>query len=82
MRLGMLVIDSDPSMQMLFPQELADEGHNVTAAGSARHAIHLLRIREFDLVICDMGLPDLDGPDLINLGRIQQHRESPQFLAR
>jgi DNA-binding NarL/FixJ family response regulator len=48
---------------------LSARGLQVTAVGLAREALKQLELAPMDVVICDLGLPDLDGVDLIQLIR-------------
>ena len=47
--------------QMYFEAVLTRAGHRVTVAGTGRAAIELLAEREFDLVLMDVYMPELDG---------------------
>jgi two-component system response regulator HydG len=60
-----LIVEDEARVGRLFEQVLSEDGYNVSAVGNGRHAFHLLRQREFDLVITDMSLPDFDGYELI-----------------
>ena len=48
---------------------LAAEGHLVTGAATHAEALRLCRSKNFDLLICDVGLPDGDGWDLAEVAR-------------
>jgi CheY-like chemotaxis protein len=60
-----LVVDDEPSIQVLFEQVLSEIGYHVAVVGRARQAMAQLRHRQFDLVILDLSLPDGDGLDTI-----------------
>ena len=45
----------------LVTEILEDEGYNVTGAGCAKDGIRLLGKGGIDLVLMDIGLPDMDG---------------------
>jgi CheY-like chemotaxis protein len=58
------------------PRKLADilrsEGHEVAIASSGQQALGQLAGRAFDLILCDVHMPDLDGPALYRgLGEIR-----------
>lgn len=52
-------------MRRLFEHVLAEDGYYVKSVARGRHALHLLQDVNFDLVIIDMSLPDVDGPEVI-----------------
>lgn len=56
-----LLVEDDPDVQPLLEHILVAEGHHVTAAGSVAVAASLLSAQPFDLVICDVNLPDGSG---------------------
>ena len=59
--LEILLIDDEPELRELLDEQLSEAGHNVrTAADGAAGAEHLDR-QVFDVVICDVRLPRIDG---------------------
>src|SRR5215469_12193899 len=60
-----LIVDDEVHVRKLFVAVLAESGFDVTAAQSGRHALSLLSDAEFEIVIVDMCLPDMDGLELI-----------------
>ena len=57
-----LLIDDEPAILRAF-QRLLRKQHTVVTAESGRDALDLLaQDRAFDAVICDMMMPDVDGP--------------------
>src|SRR5687768_12353126 len=42
-------------------------GHYVEVAGTAADAIVLCRRSHFDVLLCDIGLPDASGNELVNI---------------
>jgi CheY-like chemotaxis protein len=42
-------------------RRLSRDGHEVTRAESGRRALELLALEEFDLVLLDLMMPDLNG---------------------
>ena len=63
--MDILLVDDNPLMQQLMERFLGDLGYIVAVAGRADEAIALARSRAPVLVLLDMHLPDLDGPDLL-----------------
>jgi CheY-like chemotaxis protein len=60
-----LVVESDPSGSELLRRILASSGYRVRLAYSAADAIRIYDEHDFDLVISDIGLPDMDGRTLM-----------------
>jgi DNA-binding response OmpR family regulator len=56
-----LVVDDDPSIRMLYKEELEDEGYNVIVATSGEEALRLFEEEDPDLVTLDILMPDIDG---------------------
>jgi CheY-like chemotaxis protein len=60
-----LLVDDNPLMQQLLVRFLSDLGYTVAMAGRADEAIALARESAPALLLLDMRLPDLDGPDAL-----------------
>jgi PAS domain S-box-containing protein len=56
-----LVAEDNTVNQRLATDVLEREGHRVQVAGSGREAIAMLQREEFDLVLMDIQMPELDG---------------------
>jgi len=67
-----LLIEDDPVLVDGLHYTLSKTGYKVTAAMTGAVAEHLLGVQEFDLVVLDLGLPDLEGLDLLNNIRQQK----------
>lgn len=61
----LLVEDHAPTRQIL-ERLLTRRGHHIAPAGSGQEAREQVRTQEFDLIICDVGLPDTDGHTLLH----------------
>jgi signal transduction histidine kinase/CheY-like chemotaxis protein len=62
MRARILVVDDEAVIASTMRRAL--EGHDIYVVTSGRDALELCRGEEFDLVICDLMMPDLTGMDL------------------
>jgi len=73
-----LVIEDEPTVAHLIADVLADEGHRVDKLLDSREAIERVRKHSYDLVICDLKMPYVDGRDfyraLVNAESPLQHR--------
>jgi CheY-like chemotaxis protein len=63
--LRILIIDDENDTLDLVTMELTQHGAHATAASSATEALELLGKAEFDLLISDIAMPDMDGYELI-----------------
>ncbi len=56
-----VVVEDTPANQALATKLLTAAGHDVVAAGSGAEAIRAVADHAPDLVLMDLGLPDIDG---------------------
>jgi PAS domain S-box-containing protein len=76
--LRILAVDDEPSLRLLIPRLLGQDGHDVTVAASGEQAISILEEREFDLIISDLGMgPGMNGWDLAD--QVRQRWPSVRF---
>lgn len=61
-----LVVDDEKWIISLMDKFLSEEGHIVKAVDNGTEAIRLLRSEDFDLVLCDLVMPDVSGWDVID----------------
>jgi signal transduction histidine kinase/chemotaxis methyl-accepting protein methylase/CheY-like chemotaxis protein len=59
--LHLLLVEDNVDVAETLVELLASAGHRVDHAGSAEEALELLRARRPDVVLCDLGLPGMDG---------------------
>jgi two-component system KDP operon response regulator KdpE len=60
-----LVVDDDPVLQRTLRINLRARGHEVLLAGNGRQAVSTFLADQPDLVVLDLGLPDLDGVEVL-----------------
>lgn len=65
----LLLVEDEPEIQDFLKQPLANAGYEVDTAKDGRTAIQLASGKKYDVLIVDLGLPDQDGIDLIQLRR-------------
>lgn len=65
----LLLIEDDPAIRTTLTRSLTDRGHAVASAPSAMTGLQAVVETTPDLVILDLGLPDLDGGTLIQMVR-------------
>jgi two-component system KDP operon response regulator KdpE len=73
-----LVVDDEPALLRAVGLGLARHGLRVDTAATGREALDRLRERRFDLLLLDLGLPDIDGLDIIR--RVRRDGERPPIV--
>src|SRR4051812_15279636 len=71
--LEILLVDDEPDIHLAVGEALRDAGHSVTTATNGADALELISTRVFDVMVCDVRLPKLDGLSLFRRTR----QESP-----
>jgi CheY-like chemotaxis protein len=66
-----LLIDDETSFVRALAQLLRRDGHTVHTADNGQHALAQLRTQCYDVILCDLHMPALDGPTLYALLRQQ-----------
>ncbi|MBS2015086.1 MAG: response regulator [Deltaproteobacteria bacterium] len=59
-----LVVEDEPQMQKFLRASLSAQGYRVLEAAEGKEALSLARTHNPDLVLLDLGLPDIDGMDV------------------
>lgn len=67
-----LVVDDEPPIRKLLRVGLGTEGFAVLEAPSAEIAREIMQADKPDLVLLDLGLPDIPGHDLLSLWRSEK----------
>jgi two-component system NtrC family sensor kinase len=57
-----LVIDDEPSVVRALAALLRRDGYRVATAHNGRHALAQLQEQPYDVILCDLWMPELDGP--------------------
>jgi two-component system, OmpR family, KDP operon response regulator KdpE len=63
--LRVLLVDDEPAIRRFLRLSFDAEGYQVDEAGDGKAALDILRTKAPDLLILDLGLPDLDGFEVI-----------------
>src|SRR3954453_21457168 len=66
---SILVIEDDPSIRTALEQWLAEAGHTVLTAATGIAGLEAVLGDSPDLVLLDLGLPDVDGITIIGMVR-------------
>ena len=63
--LRILVVDDEPPILRFLRASFESQGYIVSTAADARTALEMVRKKAVDLVVLDLGLPDMDGLDVV-----------------
>lgn len=64
-----LLIEDDPNITDFMEVVLQQERYQLTVAANGMEALNAFQTTSFDLVLLDLGLPDIDGIDLLKILR-------------
>ena len=73
-----LVIDDEDPIRNLLARMIELEGYKVWKASDCQSALKLLKAQTFDVVLCDVFLPDGNGVDFIR--EIKKHRPEAEVI--
>jgi len=73
-----LVVEDEKRIADFLSRGLESAGYAVDVAGDGAHAIDMVHATEYDLIVLDLGLPDMDG--LAVLQKIRNRKTSPPVL--
>ena len=73
-----LVIDDDKALLRALRVALSAKGHEVLVAATGEEGLSRLALRAPEVVVLDLGLPDLDGLEVV--GRIRSWSEVPVIV--
>src|SRR3989442_1776505 len=75
---SILVIDDEPQLRDLLEQALTGLGYGVDLAEDGKQAVEKVKGARFDVAICDLKMPGIDGLETIR--RIQAIHRDIQFI--
>jgi Response regulator containing CheY-like receiver, AAA-type ATPase, and DNA-binding domains len=71
----LLVVDDERNLRTVIQKEMTRKGHEVETAADGQAAWDLLESRDFDVLLCDINMPRLDGMGLLR--RIREKGQNP-----
>jgi CheY-like chemotaxis protein len=77
-RACILVVDDEPIVAGAIADILGLEGYEVELAKNGREALERIAARSYDLILCDLQMPELDGAGLYR----ELERQQPSLLQR
>jgi nitrogen-specific signal transduction histidine kinase/CheY-like chemotaxis protein len=77
-----LIVEDEVEVADVLAEMLARDGHGISRAASGREALARLAEGPVDLILCDLHMPDLDGPALFHelLGRHPEATRKMMFM--
>ena len=57
----MLVVEDEPALAAAVSEALTDAGFVVDRAGDGEEALRRVRSKTYDLIVCDLKMPKIDG---------------------
>lgn len=76
----LLVIEDHTALRDLLCDSFLSYGFAVDAAGTAKEALSMVALTNYDLIILDLGLPDLDGITLLKQFRLELKYKNPCLI--
>ncbi|MCK4242928.1 MAG: response regulator, partial [Dehalococcoidia bacterium] len=78
-KVNILLVDDDPEVSEVLELMLAQIGHEVTVVAQGQEAIALFEQSDYDLVITDLGMPDISGWEVAKAVK-EKRPETPVVL--
>jgi CheY-like chemotaxis protein len=72
--LKILLVDDKKEICESLGKIFTDDGHKVCSINNGVDAIKLLKKNRYDLLICDLVMPDVNGRDIVNAIRTMNNR--------
>lgn len=77
-RATLLLIEDDPQIQRFLATALEAHGYTLLVAGTGTEGLKLTALRQPDILIVDLGLPDMSGLDVIQ--RVREWYAGPLLV--
>lgn len=71
----LLVVDDEKNLRLVVQKEMTRQGHDVECAEDGETAWAMLEEQDFDVVLCDINMPRLDGMGLLR--RTRERSQNP-----
>ena len=75
--LAVLVVDDEPGIRQVTARFLNRSGIQVRAVGDGAEALRALRTQTFDVILCDVRMPGMNGRDFL----IRLREQAPELVA-
>lgn len=71
----LLIVDDEKNLRLVMQKELSRQGHEIETASDGEEAWEALESRDFDVLLCDINMPRLDGISLLR--RLREKSNTP-----
>ena len=71
----LLVVDDESNLRLVVQKEMTRQGHEVETASDGEAAWDALEAQDFDVLLCDINMPRLDGIALLR--RLRERSQNP-----
>jgi two-component system, NtrC family, response regulator AtoC len=71
----LLVVDDEKNLRLVVQKEMTRQGHEVACADDGESAWDLIEQQDFDVLLCDINMPRLDGMSLLR--RTRERLQNP-----
>jgi DNA-binding NtrC family response regulator len=75
----LLVVDDEKNLRLVVQKEMTRQGHDVECAEDGETAWDMLESEDFDVVLCDINMPRLDGMGFLRRVR-DRHQNPPEVI--
>ena len=75
-----LVVDDEDALRVVLSSELEGEGYHVLSAADGQEAINILGGQDFDLVLLDIKMPNVDGFEVLKFVKERQPKTKVVML--
>ena len=75
----LLVVDDEKNLRLVVQKELIRQGHDVETACDGEDGWETLEAQDFDVVLCDINMPRLDGIGLLRRV-VEKGQNRPEFI--
>lgn len=73
-----LIVEDEEDQRELYATELIEEGYEVDQASDGKEAVQMVTDNEYDLVILDIRMPQMDGIE--TLGKILSYKKKTPII--
>ena len=75
---SILIVDDEPGLRSVIKRYAVFEGYEVSEASDGMEAVELCRAQNFDIIIMDVMMPDLDGFSAVR--EIRKVQDTPVIM--
>ncbi|MCU0452882.1 MAG: response regulator [Bacteroidetes bacterium] len=75
-----LVVDDEDALRTVLSSELEGEGYHVRSAADGQEALNILGDQEFDLILLDIKMPNVDGFEVLKFVKERQAKTKVVML--